>query len=117
MRFFIWIDAAIPAKGGLFLPHSYQKTFVSTVVYYSPEGELRPLKILWRDGRSYTIDRILDVCPAASMKAGGCGTRFTCRIARQITYLFYEEGRWFVEEKCPAPPLERKDALCSTTSD
>ena len=99
------------------MENAYQKTFVSTLVYHTHEGDLRPIKIFWRDGHSYVIDRILDVCPAASLKAGGCGTRFTCRIARQTTHLFYEEGRWFVEEKLPAPPSERKDVPCSTISD
>ena len=33
----------------------------------------------------------------ASLKAGGCGIRYTIRIGARDTYLFDEDGRWFVE--------------------
>ena len=36
---------------------------------------------------------------AASLKAGGAGTRYTVRIGRSETYLFNEDGRWFVERR------------------
>ncbi|WRS28891.1 hypothetical protein U6B65_01390 [Oscillospiraceae bacterium MB08-C2-2] len=58
-----------------------------------------PLVIQWEDGREFKIDRILDVRLAASLKAGGCGIRYTCRISGQQRYLFLEENRWFVEGK------------------
>ena len=45
------------------------------------------------------IDRVLDVRPAASLKAGGAGLRYTVRIGRTETYLFLEETRWFVERR------------------
>ena len=44
-------------------------------------------------------DRILDRRRAASLKAGGIGMRYTCRILGQRSYLYYEEPRWFVEGK------------------
>ena len=36
---------------------------------------------------------------AAATKAGGQGMRYTCRILGHETYLFEDDGRWFVEEK------------------
>jgi len=45
------------------------------------------------------VDRVLDVRPAASLKAGGAGTRYTVRIRGRQTYLFREEDRWFVERR------------------
>jgi hypothetical protein len=47
----------------------------------------------------YEIDRILDVRPAASLKAGGAGIRYTCRIQGHETYIWLEDNRWFVEAK------------------
>ena len=44
-------------------------------------------------------DRILDIRRAASLKAGGAGIRYTCRIRGRVKYLWLEESRWFVEAK------------------
>jgi hypothetical protein len=76
-----------------------QKVFVSVVVRFNPEGDMRPLFLIWEDGRKYEIDRILDVRPAASLKAGGTGLRYRCRICGRETYLYYEGPRWFMEGK------------------
>ncbi|MBS5518263.1 MAG: hypothetical protein KHX17_06955 [Clostridiales bacterium] len=58
-----------------------------------------PRAVQWEDGRVFTIDKVLDVRPAASLKAGGQGVRYTCRIRDRETYLFYENPRWFVERR------------------
>lgn len=50
-------------------------------------------------GGIFAVDRVLDVCRAASLKAGGQGIRYTCRIAGKITYLYFEDPQWFVEAK------------------
>ena len=76
----------------------YKKKYVEVTARFDTEGRVFPLKILWEDGSSYFIDKVLDVRPAASLKAGGAGIRYTCRINRQEKYLFLEENRWFVEE-------------------
>ena len=75
------------------------KVYVAVVARYSPEGELRPLSVQWEDGRSFSIDRILDVRRAASLKAGGAGIRYTVRIGCRETYLFLEEDCWFVQRR------------------
>jgi len=40
---------------------------------------------------------VLDVRRAASLKSGGVGERYTCRIKNKQIYLFDEEGTWFLE--------------------
>ena len=55
--------------------------------------------LVLEDGTVYEIDRILDKRRAASIKAGGIGMRYTCRISGRRSYLYYEEPRWFVEGK------------------
>lgn len=76
----------------------YKKKYVEVTARFDTEGRVFPLKILWEDGSSYFIDKILDVRPAASLKAGGAGIRYTCRINMTEKFLFLEESRWFVEE-------------------
>ncbi len=62
------------------------------------DGNIQPKAITWEDGRVYEIDRVLDVRRAASLKAGGVGTRYICRIRGKEVRLFNEEGHWFMEK-------------------
>lgn len=57
---------------------------------------MRPLILWWDDGRKYEIDRVLDVRRAASLKAGGIGIRYTCRILGKERYLYLDEDKWYV---------------------
>ena len=62
------------------------------------DGNIRPRAITWEDGRVFEIDRILDVRRAASLKAGGLGIRYICRIRGREVKLFNDEGHWFMEK-------------------
>ena len=76
------------------------KTYVNVMVIYDQDGNVTPLSIEWEDGRIYEIDQVLDVRKAASTKAGGVGMRYTVKIGRTITYLFFDcFNKWFVEKK------------------
>ncbi len=61
------------------------------------DGSIRPTSIVWEDGRVFAIDRILDIRRAASLKAGGMGMRYTCRICGKVVNLFNDENHWFME--------------------
>lgn len=76
------------------------KIYVETAAEFSTDGQLKPLWIIWEDGRKFEIDRVLRVDRAASRKAGGIGLRYTVRIRGHEHHLYYEENyRWFVEAK------------------
>ncbi|MDR3560559.1 MAG: hypothetical protein P4N59_03820 [Negativicutes bacterium] len=74
------------------------KTFVRVTAEHNESGQTRPLLLTWTDGRNYTIDKVLDVRQAPSLKGGGLGMRYTCRIRGKEVYLFCDEGKWFVEK-------------------
>ena len=76
-----------------------RKVYVEVTAKFDTDGNITPLSVTWEDGTVYEIDRILDKCRAASLKAEGIGMRYTCRILGQRSYLYYEEPRWFVEGK------------------
>jgi hypothetical protein len=67
------------------------------------DGSIVPLSFVWEDGKRYAIDRVIDVRPAASIKAGGAGLRYTVRIGKRETYMFLEAergvDRWFMERR------------------
>ena len=75
------------------------KEFVGVTTQWTPDGKIIPTEIQWEDGRKFTVDRVLDVRPAASLKVGGTGIRYTLRVRGKETFLFREQYRWFVEAK------------------
>ena len=75
------------------------KKYISVTARFDEDGNLLPLKIHWNDGRIFDIDRVTDVRYAASLKAGGAGIRYTCRIGGNLRYIFLEENRWFLDAK------------------
>lgn len=78
---------------------SFRKVYVEVIARFNTDGGIIPLSIIWEDGRTYEIDQVCDICQRASLKVGGVGLRFTCRIKGRETFLFLEEFRWFVEAK------------------
>lgn len=59
------------------------KKFVAVTAHYNTRGDISPVVLWWDDGRKFIIDRVVDMRRAASLKAGGAGLRFTCRIGGQ----------------------------------
>lgn len=78
---------------------SSSKVYVEVTAHFDINGQIHPLSISWEDGKTYEIDRVLDVRRAASLKAGGVGIRYLCRILGKERFLFYENPKWFVERK------------------
>lgn len=74
------------------------KVHIQVVAQHDIEGSIRPLSLIWEDGRQWPVDTILDVRIAASLKAGGQGMKYTCKIAGKQVYLFCDEGKWFIEK-------------------
>lgn len=57
------------------------------------------LKLHYDRIKLYEVDRLKQVCRAASLKVGGCGMRYTIVVCGKETYIFEEDGKWFVEAK------------------
>jgi len=75
------------------------KKYVEMIVQYTEDGNIVPLAVRWAPGELYEIDRVTDIRPCASMKAGGAGIRYTCMVQGHEKYIWLEENRWFVEAK------------------
>ena len=74
------------------------RVYVRVIIEVDEIGKARPVRIFWEDGRSFEVDRLLDVRRAAATRAGGQGMRYTCRIGQSMIYLFHDRDHWFVEE-------------------
>lgn len=75
-----------------------KKTYVKVLTEIDENGKKTPKTVVFKD-KVYDIDRVIDMKPCASMKVGGVGERYSVRINGVNTYIFYEQGKWFVEEK------------------
>ncbi len=74
-----------------------RKVYVEVLLRIDEEGNKCPVSITWENGRKYMIDRVYDIRRACAMKVGGTAIRYTVRIGSKTTYLFEDEGKWFVE--------------------
>ena len=75
------------------------KRYVDVRCEVADDGGTLPVEVLWSDTLTYHIDEVLDVRYAHSRQVMGAGLRHTVRIGEIVTYLFLEDGRWFVEAK------------------
>ena len=73
------------------------KHYTEVKAIFDKEGNIIPVSMKY-DETELEIDRICDIRPAASLKSGGAGIRYTCYIEGKLTYLFLEETRWFFEK-------------------
>lgn len=73
------------------------KTVLNILVEHKADGKQLPKTILWPDGRRFDIDKVLDVRQAASLKIGGRGMRYVCRICGRERVIFDVNGLWYVE--------------------
>ena len=78
-----------------------RKVFVPVTADFDLNGQIIPRSFVWEDGRYFEIDRVLDIRKAASLKAGGYGTRYTVRVHGKETFMWLDENgdRWFMEGK------------------
>ena len=75
---------------------------------YAPGDPSR--SIIWKDGRVFRIDSILDFRPASTLRSGHPGDCYTVMIQGEEKYLFFQRtdrregcrvGRWWVERAVP----------------
>jgi len=79
------------------------KVYVKVNAFIDTEGNVYPISFTWEDGYKYEIDKISEIRPAASLKAGGTGIRYSIKVHNKQTYIWLEETngacRWFLERK------------------
>lgn len=85
-----------------------EKVYVEVEVDFNESGKMLPRTIIWEDGARYEIDKVKQICQAASRRVGGMGERYTIMVQGKETYLFFERsadlsgpciGKWFVEKR------------------
>jgi hypothetical protein len=78
------------------------KAYVEVIADFSTEGRMKPLRLIWEDGRKYDVDSILRVDRCASLRGRRRRDPVCLPDSRQRVELYYEEnGFWFVNRKTP----------------
>ena len=78
------------------------KVYLDVLEERDREGRIFPRSFVWEDGTRYEIDKVLQICRAASLRAGGAGLRYTVKINGRERYMFLEDderARWFMERR------------------
>lgn len=100
------------------LPGSAYKAYVEVTVNFKADGTMLPTAIVWEDGVRYEVDRVIDIRPGYSAKAGGQGDRYVLQVNGRQTCLYFERstkitgnviGRWFAVRKVPKLPEDDSD--------
>lgn len=71
--------------------------YIIVVAKMTTDGIPKPEEIIWENGKTYKIDKIIDIRKKSSTKGGGAALRYTCKINGKEKYLFLNEDKWFVE--------------------
>lgn len=77
----------------------YRKICVEVTAKFAREGGLKPLVVVWEDGRRFEIDRVKAVVRAPARVGALLPLRYTCVIGGREKWLYLEPDkmRWFVE--------------------
>ncbi len=75
-----------------------EKEYIKVRADFTIDGRIVPIKFRTADGPARVVDRIIDIRQAPSLKAGGQGTRYTCRVGEHLVYLFHDRDHWFFED-------------------
>ncbi|MBR5438363.1 MAG: hypothetical protein IKV21_05530 [Clostridia bacterium] len=76
-----------------------KKVYVDVVAHIDSDGVVTPLTVIWKGGQRFEIDKVMSVRRAYATKVGGTGIRYEISVSGKRTYLFEDEGKWFVEAK------------------
>lgn len=87
------------------------KDFVTVFAKHELNGRIQPVAYQLKGDVPVKIDLITDERQAASLKSGGQGTRYTCKVTvgevQSDIYLFHDEELWFME-----PIQKQADPVC-----
>ena len=91
------------------------KEFVDVIaIHWAGNGTTDPKRLQMEDGTVLIISRVFSKMRAASLRAGGQGMRYDCRVANQSDghefriYLFNDGDYWFIEKT-----EEGSDLVCA----
>ena len=78
---------------------SRRKQYVEVLATHYIDGTVQPRRIILGDGPVYEIDQVRSVTRTRTLRTGEVAIRYTIRIGNHETFLYEDNGRWYVEAK------------------
>lgn len=78
---------------------NFRKVYVKVLAEINEQGKVCPKSVTWEDGREFLIDKVTQVQRACAGKVGGTAIRYCIYVSGKQTYLYEDEGKWFVESR------------------
>lgn len=72
-----------------------EKIFVGVECLHTRDGTTVPERIIWHDGRTWKIDRVIHSCTSLNHEFEGI--RYTVLIGSAEKYLYQSGSKWYVE--------------------
>ena len=72
------------------------RTYVDVECICLVNGTVVPKRVIWRDGRSWDIVRVIHSCTSVGGEFDGI--RYTVLIGKSEKQIYFTKGRWYVEE-------------------
>ena len=72
-----------------------RKQYIDVECRIDRDGIICPVKVLWDDGRSWDVKKVLHTCTASHNEFEGI--RYTIKIGRAEKYLYRDGRRWYVD--------------------
>ena len=86
-------------SGGKSMYVKYNREYVTMYIEVLPEGQVVPLSILWKDGRKFAVEQVINIKNNAPAKSGGRATKYTLIVQGQTRDFLVDNGKWFVETR------------------
>ena len=95
------------------------KEFVDVMaIHWAENGGIEPKRIHLKNGAILLVSRVFAVTRAASLRAGGQGMRYECRVTNARDgfefriYLFHDGDYWFIEKSRNGRGIVCVDGVC-----
>ena len=88
------------------------KVYVQVKVFFDSVGFMKPVEVIWSNGRNYRIDQVIDMHESQVAYSTVRRDKYIVKICGQECNLYFERtrlprglqvGRWYVERKAYAP--------------
>lgn len=79
----------------------YEKVYVAMTLYVDTSGKMKPVALIWEDGRRYSIDKVYSERNSPPEHVGAILTRrYDVSVSgrEKTVYLETQTNRWFVEK-------------------
>ena len=77
----------------------YKKVCVGVIAFFPKRGGIRPVEVVWEDGRKFFVESVRAVGRSAPHIHSILPERYICTIGGRERNLYFEQEkrRWFVE--------------------